>query len=235
MLIAIPIMAIWGWKMLKAHRWWEAALVFGAVTGIGSLFMRYEGSAGVTATSRLFGDFLIPLELYFVPLFWVWARSRTPRLKQALLSVGIVIIFGGVILFGVELTAAQKPVSPLSQMDVQVYDQYWDKLEPNALIFDTLPARAVTVFGRYTDSNVTWYVPKDSWIVLAKNPFPRALRAAGFDYFYYSLENWENFSPDVQKALSDACVKQVVEVNGTRSDTDFHKSWRKLVDIRACK
>lgn len=234
-LIAVPITFVWGWKMIKAHRWWEAALVFGGVTGLGTLFLRYEGSAGVTATSRLFGDFLTPLGLYFVPLLWTWGRSRAARLQQVLLAVGAVTVFGGLMLFGMELIGAQKPVSPLQPMDVQVYDAYWDKLEPDALVFDMLPARAVTVFGRYTDSNVTWYLPKESWIALARNPLPVSLRAAGFDYFYYSLEDWENFPPKVQAALDDACVKLVTEVSGMRSDTDFRKSWRRLVDIRSCQ
>ena len=234
-LIAIPLVAVWGWKMLKAHRWWEAALVFGAVTGIGSLFLRYEGSAGITATSRLFGDFLAPLELYFVPLLWTWARPRTPRVKQTLLSIGFVAVFGGLMLFGIELIAAQKPTQPLQATDIQLHKEYWDRLEPDALVFDTLPARAVTVFGRYTDSNVTWYLPKESWIALAQNPFPRDLRAAGFDYFYFNLENWETFSPEIRAALENSCVKLVAETTGLRSETDFRKSWSRLVDIRGCE
>ena len=130
--------------------------------GLASLFLQYEGSAGVTATSRLFGDLLTPLTLFAVPLLWTWAKSRSVRVKQTLLSLGFVTIFGGMILFGIELTAAQKPVLPLAMqpMDVQIYNEYWDKLEPDALVFDTLPARAVTIFGRFTDSNETWYVPK---------------------------------------------------------------------------
>jgi hypothetical protein len=236
-LLALPITAIWGWKMLKAHRWWDAALVFGGVMGLASLFLQYEGSAGVTATSRLFGDLLTPLTLFAVPLFWTWARSRTIFIKQFLLSLGFVTIFSGMILFGIELTAAQKPVLPLAMqpMDVQIYNEYWDKLPSDALIFDTLPARAVTLFGRFTDSNETWYVPKQSWIALAQNPFPRDLRAAGFDYFYYSLINWENFSPEVQTALEDSCVKLVVQADGIRSDSDLRKSWVRLVNISGCK
>ena len=236
-LLVIPIAAVWGWKMLRARRWWDAALVFGAVIGLVSLFLQYEGSAGVTATSRLFGDLLTPLTLFAVPLLWTWANARSVRIKQTLLSLGFVTIFGGMILFGIELIAAQKPVLPLAMgpMDVQIYNEYWDKLEPNALVFDTLPARAVTIFGRFTDSNETWYVPKESWIALAQNPFPRALRAAGFDYFYYSLINWENFSPEVQSALDDPCVKPAVQVDGVRSATDAHQSWLRLVDIRGCE
>ena len=140
------------------------------------------------------------------------------------------------ILFGIELTAAQKPVLPLAMqpMDIQIYNEYWDKLEPDALVFDTLPARAVTIFGRFTDSNETWYVPKQSWIALAQNPFPRDLRAAGYDYFYYSLINWESFSPEVQSALEDSCVKLVVQADGIRSDT-LRPSWVRLVDIRGCE
>lgn len=235
-LLAIPITAIWGWKMLKSHRWWDAALVFGGVMGLASLFLQYEGSAGVTATSRLFGDLLTPLTLFAIPLLWTWAKSRSVRVKQTLLSLGFVTIFGGMILFGIELTAAQKPVLPLAMqpMDIQIYNEYWDKLEPDALVFDTLPARAVTIFGRFTDSNETWYVPKQSWIALAQNPFPRDLRAAGYDYFYYSLINWESFSPEVQFALEDSCVKLVVQADGIRSD-DLRKSWVRLVDIRRCE
>ncbi len=223
--------------MLRAHRWWDAALVFGAVIGLASLLLQYEGSAGVTATSRLFGNLLTPLTLFAVPLLWTWAKARSLRIRQTLLSLGFVTIFGGSILFGIELIAAQKPVLPLAMgaMDVQIHDQYWDKLEPDALVFDTLPARAVTIFGRFTDSNETWYVPKESWIRLAQNPFPGALRAAGFNYFYYSLINWESFSPEVQSALDDPCVRLVIQVDGYRSDTDFRKSWLRLVDIRGCE
>lgn len=248
-LLALPITAIWGWKMLRTHRWWDAALVFGAVMGLASLFLQYEGSAGVTATSRLFGDLLTPLTLFAVPLLWTWAtnlstarfilrfRSNINVAVLTLLSLGFVTVFGGIILFGIELTAAQKPVLPLAMqpMDVQIYNEYWDTLEPDALIFDTLPARAVTLFGRFTDSNETWYVPKESWIALAQSPFPRDLRAAGFDYFYYSLINWESFSPEVQSALEDSCVKLVVQADGIRSEADFRKSWTRLVDIRGCK
>ncbi len=245
-LLALPITAIWGWKMLKAHRWWDAALVFGGVMGLASLFLQYEGSAGVTATSRLFGDLLTPLTRFAVPLLWTWATNPSTatfmlplkrKINLAVLMLGFISIFSGLILFGIELTAAQKPVLPLAMqsMDVQIYNEYWDKLESDALVFDTLPARAVTIFGRFTDSNETWYVPKQSWIRLAQNPFPRDLRAAGFDYFYYSLINWESFSPEVQSALEDPCVKLVVQADGIRSDTDFRKSWMRLVDIRACK
>ncbi|MFZ5858979.1 MAG: hypothetical protein ACOYZ6_19300 [Chloroflexota bacterium] len=247
-LLALPITAIWGWKMLKAHRWWDAALVFGGVMGIASLFLQYEGSAGVTATSRLFGDLLTPLTLFAVPLLWTWASSdrglqsahpadSSPRSVQiALLTIGFITIFSGLILFGIELTAAQKPVLPLAMqtMDVQIYNEYWDKLPSDALVFDTLPARAVTIFGRFTDSNETWYVPKQSWIRLAQNPFPRDLRAAGFHYFYYSLINLESFSPEVQSALQDSCVKLVVQADGIRSDT-LRPSWVRLVDIRGCE
>jgi hypothetical protein len=236
-LLAIPITAVWGWKMLKAHRWWDAALVFGGVMGIVSLFLKYEGSAGVTATSRLLGDLLTPLTLFAVPLLWTWAKSRTMFVKQGLLTIGFVTIFGGLILFGIELIAAQKPILPLAiqPMDVEIYDKYWDRLEPGALVFDTLPARAVTVFGRFTDSNETWYVPKQIWITLAQKPFPRDLRAAGFDYFYYSLINWEGFPVEVQSALEEPCVKLVVQVDGVRSGTDARKSWLRLVDIRGCE
>lgn len=237
LLLAIPITALWGWKMLKSHRWWEAAIVFGGVIGIASLFLQYEGSAGVTATSRLFGNLLALLTLYAVPLLWTWAKPRAARLKQSLLALGFIAAFSGMMLFGIELIAAQKPVLPLAirPMDIQIYNNYWDKLEPDALVFDVLPARAVTILGRFTDSNITWYMPKDSWIALAEKPYPRDLRAAGFDYFYYSLINWENFSPEVQSALEDSCVKLVFQADGLRSETDFRKSWVRLVDIRACK
>ena len=158
------------------------------------------------------------------------------KINLAVLTLGFISIFGGMILFGIELTAAQKPVLSLAMqsMDVQIYNKYWDKLPSDALVFDTLPARAVTIFGRFTDSNETWYVPKQSWIRLAQNPYPRDLRAAGFDYFYYSLINWDSFSPEVQSALEDSCVKLVVQADGIRSDT-LRPSWVRLVDIRGCE
>ena len=60
------------------------------------------------------------------------------------------------------------------------------------------------------------------------------MRAAGYSYLYYGSEYWEQLAPHFQEALSAGCVKQIDRADGIRSEEDYRKDYRILLDIRSC-
>lgn len=235
-LLALPLVLAWGGKMIRRQQWWEAALICGMLAGSLAFFVKYSGSAGPSANARLLAGLTTPLSLYAFPLAWTWARRRSEGWRVTLALLAVLTTFAGTVLLGIELIAAQKPVFPvfIQEMDARMAKRYWNRLPPDAVIFDPLPPRAPTIFARPTNAYIEWRL-KPEWEALATNPDPSALRAAGFDYLYFGIEYWESLSPQAQAALMQPCVKKVDEVSGYRSPTDFRKDFRRLLDIRECR
>ena len=235
-LLVLPLLFIWGWKMFRARQWWEAGVAVSAALSIFSLFVKYTGTAGASANTRLLATLVLPPTLYAVPLVWTWLQRRGEAWKLSALTVGLASAFGALVFFGVQLLAIQKPVLPLfiNEMDARMESRHWNQLPRDAMVFDPDPRRVVTVFGRGTDAMTSW-TPKPEWNALMGNPDPYALQAAGFDYVYYGVEYWEWLSPAAQAKLGDVCVKVVDEVQGIRSPEDYRKDFRRLLDITACK
>ncbi|MCJ7433954.1 MAG: hypothetical protein MUO77_10750, partial [Anaerolineales bacterium] len=235
-IFVLPLLFIWGLKMVRAGQWWEAGVAASALLSIFSLFIKYTGTAGESANTRLLATLTIPPTLYAVPLIWTWLKRRSEQMKIAVSSIGFISIFGGLVFFGIQLIAIQKPTLPLfiTELDARMEKRYWNQLAPDAMVFDPNPLRVVTVFGRATDAMTSW-TPKDEWAALVDNPNPRALHAAGYDYVYFGIEYWDELSKEDQSGLQDACVKVVDEVQGIRSPEDYRKDFRRLLDITGCK
>ena len=235
-LLVLPLLFIWGWKMFRARQWWEAGVTVSAALSIFSLFVKYTGTAGASANTRLLATLVLPPTLYAVPLVWTWLQRRGEAWKLSALSIGLAASFGGLVFLGIQLLAIQKPVLPLfiNEMDVRMESRHWNQLPRDAMVFDPDPRRVVTVFGRGTDAMTSWN-PKPEWTALMENPDPYALQAAGFDYVYFGVDYLEFLSPEAQAKLQDACVSLVDEVQGIRSPEDYRKDFRRLLDITACK
>lgn len=229
-ILVLPLLGIWGWKAFRAGRWYEAAIIVAAFVGIAPIFVEFTGSTGARNTSRLYG-FISPCMLFAVPLVWRWAARRTDAVKSAVMLLGVMIMLGGVVLFGAQLPAMQTPVYAdfLDDVDVVVERDYWNKLEPDALVFDPSPSRAPTLLGRPTDSSLTWYETKPEWRALRDAPDPAMLHAYGFDYAYYDNRYQDELAPENQKLLEAACVRLLKEY------TDWKRDFRRLVDLRGCE
>ncbi len=236
LLLAFPLVIAWGLKMIRSGLWWEAALIAGLLSGIIPFFVKYSGTAGPSANARLLAGWTIPLSLYAFPLVWIWAQRRPATIRLGVSLLGMMTVLGGVVLFGIELIAMQKPRLPeyLQELDVRVAKQYWDRLPASAVIFDPLPPRAPTIFARPTNAYVDWR-PKAEWGDWVTDPDPYRLQAVGFDYLYFDKPYWESLTPSQQAALQQSCVKLIGEWSGYRSEKDFRKDFRRLLDIRECK
>jgi hypothetical protein len=206
------------------------------LAGLGAILVVYAGSAGISATTRILEGTINVCKLAFVPLLWLWSREKRPAIQVGVATLGLLAIVGGLVHFGVSLTAAPKPVNTffITDMDAKILADNWNRFEQDALVFDPNTVRAVTVLGRYSLSSDNWGGATEEWQQLAAAPDPYALRAAGYSYLYYGSEYWEQLSPQYQEALSGSCVKKVDRAEGVRSEKDYRKDYRILLDIRAC-
>lgn len=229
-LLALPLVVIWGLKALRNQRWYEASVILGGYLTVALLFVQFTGSAGVRNTSRLY-SFIGTTGSFAVPVLWIWARKRSDTIKTLLAAWASVLIFGGMVLLGIEWVAAQKPVNStfLSQIDATFYRNYWNKLDKESLVFDPYPYRGVTVFGLYTNSSQQWLVAKPEWETLSEKPDPYELRKAGFGYMYFDYVYWYDVDTVYKEALADPCVKLIEEIHEKHTE-DF----RRLLDIRSC-
>ena len=235
-ILVTPLVFAWAWKSFRLGKWYEAALSAASLGSLIALFVAFKGPL-FTATPRLMGDWFFVCILYSAPLLWIWARKRSEAVQIGAVTGGLITALSGLVLFGVQLAAIQKPVYAtfITPMDAKMTQEYWNKLEPKALIFDPVVYRAPTVFGRFTDSSPSWYLESPEWQSLMNAPDPFKIRAAGFDYMYLDSDTWNSFTPGEQALFQAACVKQVAQVDGVHSEKDFTKDFRRLLNIRDCK
>lgn len=235
-ILVTPLVLLWAWKSFRLGKWYEAALCSASLGSLIALFVNFKGPL-FTATPRLMGDWFFVCILYAVPLVWIWARKRSEALKIGTITVGAVTTLSGLVLFGIQLVAIQKPAYAtfITPMDAKMTQDYWNKLEPKGLIFDPVVFRAPTVFARFTDSSPSWYLKSPAWQALVEAPDPIKIHAAGFDYMYFDSDYWNSLTAPEQALFRAACVKQIAQVDGIHSEKDYTKDFRRLLSIRSCK
>ena len=236
LILLLPFILWLGLKFLRRERWFEAGLIATAALAIPAMFVVLRGR-DLTASSRFLSGWFFTTTLYAVPLLWFWARKRSDAWRISLLTGGFAATLAGLVLFGTQLAAIQRPVyGPfLNALDAQIAAKYWDQLEPDALIFDATPPRVPTLFGRFTSSSLTWYIPKPEWRALRDDLDPFRVRAAGYDYIYMDGAYWSKLTTGEKDLLGSSCVKLVTEVEGLPSPDATTLDFRRLYDIRACQ
>ncbi len=229
-ILVLPLVIIWGIKAWRSGSWYLAWVVLTGILGLGTFFFQYSGSAGVSATIRIQWLVFGACQTFAVPLVWLWVRRRSQTVKALVVVLGFVMVLGGVVEFGFQMIAIQKPVAStfITNLDVQAMRDYWNRLEPGALIFDSNVSRSPTIFGRKTDSSLTWYSYKPEWEALYSAPYPAALRAYGFSYAYIDQDYDQQLNPTIRQALYGGCVVMMKEY------TNPDRSFRRLLDLRAC-
>lgn len=231
-----PLLFAWGWRSLRLGKWFEVSLITSSLGALIAAFVSFKGPL-FTATPRLMSSWFLVSAIYFVPLFWFWSERRKDALRVVAVVLGLISCLGGLVLFGVQLAAIQRPQYStfISSMDAKMADELWNSLKPGELVFDPLVFRAPTVFGRPTRSSATWYTRTEDWEKLRESANPHRLRAAGFTYLYFDGDYWEQLSREQQAALTESCVLEVRQVDGFRNEDDYTKDFRRLLDIRACE
>ena len=201
----------------------------GLVSGL-MVFVLYKGSGGVSGTTRLYEAFIFTGMLFSFPILWKFLQTKGVLLKSIGAAFYGIAILSGVVIFAISLAGISKPVLGdfIRTEDMPFFTKYWNKLPENALIFDVIPERAVTIFGRATKSSLSWFEDTPEWEALKLDPSPQRLKQAGYDYAYLDLQDWEGLTAETQAKYKGGCAKLVekllVEDRG-----------RRLYDISGCQ
>jgi hypothetical protein len=235
-ILVTPLIILWARRSYRLGNWYEAGLIASSAGALLGLFIAFKGPL-YTATPRLMSGWFFACILYAVPLLWVWGRRRSGTVQAVAATAAFAACLGGLVLFGVQLLAIQKPVLStfISPMDAKMAQDHWNQLKPNARVLDPVVSRAPTVFGRFTISSPTWYSTDPAWQALIASPDPARMHAAGFSYFYYDRDYWDGLDGAARALLTGACVKQVAQADGIHSEQDYSKDFRRLIDIEKCK
>jgi hypothetical protein len=228
-LLLIPTALWFAWRGLRRQDWLLAGLgVCSALSIVIPTFFRYgfERSATRLPATALW----IWVLLAFPPL---WARYRKiHRAARFWLGLGYgSLVFGGVVIFAVQLTAIPAPQLTYfaNSTDAKMSSALWNRLPPGALVFDKNPWRAVTLFGQPTLAYVDVYQALPQWTDLAEHPDPLKIADAGYDFYYLDFHTWDNMTPEQRTAFRQPCVRTFAEVKP--ADGDF----RRLLDLHLCR
>lgn len=228
-LLLLPTATWYAWRGLRRRDWLLAGLGFcGALCFLVPTFFVYGFERSET---RLPATALwIWVLLAFPPL---WARFRkSHRTGRFWLRLGYTsLIFGGLIIFAVQMTAIPAPQLTYfaNSTDAKISSELWNRLPPGSLVFDQYPWRAVTLFGQPTVAYVDVYTALPQWTALVEHPDPQKIADAGYDFFYLDFHWWDNMTPAQRSAFRQPCVHTFAEVKP--ADGNF----RRLLDLRACR
>jgi hypothetical protein len=217
---------------VRAGRWISAAWLASMIPSMLVVFFEYTGNAGPTAISRMIAHFALVAKIVAVPLLWNWARQKSQEAQAGLLVWGLAACLSGFALFGVQMQAMPNPIyAPyLDHLDARMYENHWNTVEPDAMVFDLNYIRGITVLGRPAIAAINFGTTLPEWDVLAANPEPRLLKAAGYDYLYHDMR----FANRYGHLLQDACVELVGEAENRRSNDNVLVDFRRLLRISDC-
>lgn len=224
-----PLATKWSIHHSRHGEWAPAWMAFGALFSFFVSFFIFYGAERDTA--RLAGSALFIWIALGFPMAWIVWRKSNRWIKTSLIAGYAVSILAGISLFSIQLISIARPQFTyfITTPDAQLGSAYWDKLEPQAQIFDVLPYRSVTLFGRGAGrASQDIHTAFEDWLALAQAPDPLNLARAGYSYVYVDKETWQAWTPGQKQAFQQACVKKLGEQ--VTQERDF----RWLLDIRAC-
>ena len=228
-LILLPVAVIyWLRKLVRANRLPQALAAGSVISLLVPVFFRYGLDFDIT---RLVGASLwLGFALAF-PILWLWlVNARSSYRLLAGLGYGVAV-FAGLVMLAVELIAipAVQTTYYLQYQESDFSKPYWNRLEPDAQILDSIPERAVLLFGRASYAAEDVYQRSPAWEALIAKPDPASVASAGYSYVYMDQNWWQGLTPQVQAAYSQPCVQLVVEKKLAGSLD------RKLYNVEACR
>jgi hypothetical protein len=227
-ILLTPWITIWAWKRLRAKEWIFGALILSAWIGfLGPLVLSYQAERDI---SRFTGHALLVWMLLLCLMVWDRARGWGKILQYIGVVSLILMVVGGLVTTGAELSAITQPVLgyELTGMDARIARDTWDRLPAGSQVFDSGWWRASALIGRQTRVAVG-NTPTPEWLALANSPVPQRLLDSGYRYVYVDEIWWESLPGEYRTALSSDCVK-IVKEYWNKEKTQF----RRLLDLSEC-
>ncbi len=227
-LILLPIGVVyWLKKLRRADRLPQALAAGSVISIVFPMFFRYGLDFDIT---RLVGASLwLGFALAF-PILWLWlVNARSEYRLLAGLGYGVAV-FAGLVMLSVEFIAipAVQTTYYLQYQESDFSKPYWNRLEKDAQVLDSIPERAVLLFGRASYAAEDVYQRSPAWEALVANPDPAVVASAGYSYVYMDEKWWQSLSPQVQAAYTQPCVQLVAEKKLAGSLD------RKLYNVESC-
>ena len=133
-------------------------------------------------------------------------------------------------MFGIGVLSVSTPVNGLyiEKYDLDIFNEMWNTLPENALVYDGTPGRAVTVLGRPTRSSVSWFEIRKDWVTLKQDPLPELLAAQGYGYVYFDYKDWAALPAGTQSLYRKGCPVLIKLIQG-------EEDIRRIYQIDGCK
>jgi hypothetical protein len=227
-LILLPIAVIyWLRKLPRAYQLPQALAIGAVISLLFPVVFRYGLDFDIT---RLIGASLWLGFVLAFPILWLWLVNAKHGYRLAAgIGYGIAIL-SGVVMLAVEFIAmpAVQTTYYLQYQESDFSKPYWNKLETNAQILDSIPERAVLLFGRASFAAEDVYQRSPAWKSLIADPDPAKVAEAGYSYVYMDDILWQGLSPQTQTAYSQKCVKLIEEMKLAGGQN------RRLYNIQGC-
>jgi hypothetical protein len=223
---------LWGIKAFRADRWFEAILACMIIISLILVFISMDfKSSSLSALTRVHNNFLLSLKIFAIPIVFLWFLKNNKKTTMIISFLLLVTVFGGFVIFGIEMLAMQKPILSVNidPLDAKIMDNFFNKLDTNYNVFDPEPIRDPVIFGHPTNAGLTWYVFKPEWNQFFDNPNPVNLLNAGYGYIYTDQDYVLSLPEIVTNSWKESCVKVLADYK------DNHGAERILMDIRDCK
>lgn len=229
-----PWITAWAWRRFRQGDWMAGVVVASAWLGfLLPIFFSYEYDRDIVRFTK---HGLLVWTLALALMLWESSPGWGPRLRASAAAALALMAFGGLAVFGTELSAAAASVlteEGVTGLDARMARQAWDRLPPGSQVFDPQSWRATMVTGRLTRvvaSNVSYdYEHSLQWENLRANPTVEGFLQGGFRYVYVDEAWWAGLSESSRAALSADCVRLVAE-----AVDEERRQFRRLIGLEGC-
>jgi len=232
MLLLVWPLLIWGSKALRACRWMESVLAGIILVSLLLAFVQISLKASsIGSLTRAQNHFLLVVRMLAVPFLFLWLPKKGEKTKMIAAALLAITLFGGLIIIGLQLLAIQQPIltTYLENVDARIMKEFWNKLDPDYMVFDPEPIRAAVLFGKPTDAAIDWFTKKPEWELYFNNPTPQNLLEGGFGYLYMDRYYYQSLPEITTNSLQDDCVQTLAHI---KDDMGME---RYLLDVRGCQ
>jgi hypothetical protein len=227
-LTLLPLVIIyWLSGRRKTHRFLQALTAGAVLSLVFPIFFRYGLDFDIT---RLVGAALWLSYVLAFPIIWLWLKNAHHGYRLiAGFGYGLAI-YAGLVMLAIELIAIPSPQTTyyLKFTESDFARAYWNRFEPNTQILDSIPERAVLLFGRASFAAMDVYKRSSAWEELIADPEPTNVAAEGYSYVYMDENWWHKLSPKIQAEYDQPCVQLVAAMKLTGGD------FRNLYNVVEC-
>ena len=229
-LFLAPAAVVSSLRAARRKDWITDGLGFASLIGFAiSIFVTY----GVPRDIIRFTTAALTLWIILAfPLLWYLYRTKGKWLRYLLAAGFLASVFAGLALFATQILTIPAPQLAYfvdEDLDDIASDLYWNRLPQDAQVLDSIPFRAVTLFGRPSRAHRSLYEPYPDWDARIKSPDPHAVAQAGYSYVYMDRDWWKGIDITIRQAYQTGCPELIMQ------NKDRFGDYRRLYDLQDCR